>query len=242
MGTQPLPVPILAWDLPDFTPERRRLLRRLEQYFEILKLGHKAFWTITEGGHRVFDAVGSAWPKQLLIDIKIKDTAETVRGTTEAISDMPSVGMMTIDATVGPEAMAAAVRNFRGTDIQLFAVSVTTDMDDKACVRRFGKTVLKTVCSHAKLAKENGVDGIVCSGHELHELKARGIVNRRFLSLIPAIRFGGIEVAGDDQKRTCTLEQVVELGADYFVVGRAILARSEPWLAAQQLGKVFGLA
>ena len=65
------------------------------------------------------------------------------------------------------------------------------------------------------LAEQAGIDGVVCSPHELQLVKARDC----FLSVTPGIRLLQSE---DDQSRVMTPSEAIELGADYLVIGRPI--------------------
>ena len=70
------------------------------------------------------------------------------------------------------------------------------------------------------LAEKVGIDGVVCSPHELE------LVNKRdsLLSITPGIR---VKESDDDQKRIMTPKEAIELGADYLVVGRPITASKD---------------
>ena len=65
------------------------------------------------------------------------------------------------------------------------------------------------------LAESAGIDGIVCSPHELKLVKKRGTL----LSITPGIR---LQDSNDDQKRVMTPKEAINLGADYLVIGRPI--------------------
>ena len=82
----------------------------------------------------------------------------------------------------------------------------------------------------ARGAQNWGLDGVVCSGHEVAGIKA---ACPGFSCLCPGIRPSGS--VADDQRRTMTPAQAVAAGADYLVVGRPIIAASDPRAAAQQI-------
>ena len=65
------------------------------------------------------------------------------------------------------------------------------------------------------LAEESGIDGVVCSPHELTLVSKR----KSLLSITPGIR---LTLSDDDQKRVMTPKQAIDLGADYLVIGRPI--------------------
>ena len=65
------------------------------------------------------------------------------------------------------------------------------------------------------LAESSGIDGIVCSPHELKLVKKRSTL----LSITPGIR---LQDSNDDQKRVMTPKEAINLGADFLVIGRPI--------------------
>ena len=81
----------------------------------------------------------------------------------------------------------------------------------------------------AALARDAGCSGVVCSAHEVADLKS--FFGQDFLTLTPGIRPAG--EAHGDQKRVMTPAQAVAAGADYLVVGRPIVQASDPLAAAR---------
>src|SRR3546814_4112836 len=75
------------------------------------------------------------------------------------------------------------------------------------------------VCSSdlALLAQASGLDGVVCSPHEIASL--RRVCGPEFLLVVPGIRPSW--AAAGDQKRIMTPQQAVAAGADYLEIGRA---------------------
>ena len=70
---------------------------------------------------------------------------------------------------------------------------------------------------HLDLAEESGIDGVVCSPHELHLVAVRDSL----LSITPGIR---LRDSDDDQSRVMTPKEAIDLGANYIVIGRPITA------------------
>jgi orotidine-5'-phosphate decarboxylase len=83
----------------------------------------------------------------------------------------------------------------------------------------------------ARIAVEAGVDGLVCSPHEIARL--RRILPDQVKLVVPGIRPAGS--AGDDQKRVMTPKQALAAGADVLVVGRPITGAADPAAAARAL-------
>ncbi len=70
----------------------------------------------------------------------------------------------------------------------------------------------------AKLTKDSGLDGVVCSAMEAEQLKLS--LGKEFKLITPGIRPAGS--AQDDQQRIMTPEQAIRVGVDYLVIGRPI--------------------
>ena len=107
----------------------------------------------------------------------------------------------------------------------LIAVTVLTSMD-AAELTRLGvdKTPEEQVIYLANLAKESGLDGVVCSAQEAKKLEAE--LGADFKLVTPGIRPAGSDAG--DQKRIMTPKQAVEDGSDYLVVGRPITQSADP--------------
>jgi orotidine-5'-phosphate decarboxylase len=83
----------------------------------------------------------------------------------------------------------------------------------------------------AKLTKEAGLDGVVCSAQEAKVLKLT--LGQDFKLVTPGIRPVG--AASDDQKRIMTPEQAVDVGVDYLVIGRPITQADNPQQVLQSI-------
>jgi orotidine-5'-phosphate decarboxylase len=90
------------------------------------------------------------------------------------------------------------------------------------------KAGLAEVLQLAKLAKESGADGVVCSVWEAKRIKQR----YKLLTITPGIRK---KVSGDDQKRIASVQEALRNKSDYFVVGRPIVKSGDCLEAARQL-------
>ncbi|MBC5815373.1 MAG: orotidine-5'-phosphate decarboxylase, partial [Candidatus Eremiobacteraeota bacterium] len=83
----------------------------------------------------------------------------------------------------------------------------------------------------AALARDAGCSGVVCSAHEVHDLKS--FFGHDFLTLTPGIRPAGS--SHGDQKRVMTPALAVQAGSDYLVVGRPITEAADPLTAARDI-------
>jgi len=107
----------------------------------------------------------------------------------------------------------------------LIAVTVLTSMD-QAQLQAIGITTspMEHVLTLAKLTKQSGLDGVVCSAQEASMLKAR--LGNEFTLVTPGIRPAGAQ--SGDQKRVMTPRQAIDAGVDYLVIGRPITQSADP--------------
>ena len=189
-------------------------------------------------GLRLFTAEGPALLKQLtkmgkliFLDLKFHDIPNTVAGAVES-AVVHGVYMMTLHASGGRDMMLrAAEEATRLSKTQgnnrplLLAVTVLTSFKSGS-LKETGihSDITKQVLTLASLAKNSGMDGIVCSPQELELIKKE--FPKDFLAVTPGIR--PIWASADDQKRIMTPSQALQKGADYIVIGRPVIAAPDP--------------
>jgi orotidine-5'-phosphate decarboxylase len=110
--------------------------------------------------------------------------------------------------------------------MKLLAITQLTSTSQQVMNEEIGipGSVEECVIHYAKQAYQSGVDGIVCSGHEVSIVKE--ITLPPFLAVVPGIRFTNIST--DDQKRIVTPTEAIRRGADYLVIGRPITGAASP--------------
>jgi len=169
-------------------------------------------------------------------DLKLHDIPNTVAAATAALVRC-GASMINVHAAGGGEMMRAAAFAGREEALKknlspplLVAVTVLTSIDQKVFNREVGVPgeIVERVVAWALLAKEAGLDGVVASPREV--LAIREACGRDFVIVTPGVRPSG--TAQNDQKRTMTPRQALELGSDYLVVGRPITAAPDPAEAA----------
>jgi len=185
-------------------------------------------------GKEMFTYFGPAFVKELIdlgfdvfLDLKFHDIPNTVAKAVTAAAKM-GVWMVNVHASGGVEMMTKAkqaLEQFGDDAPLLIAVTVLTSMD-AAELSRLGvdKTPEEQVIYLAKLAKESGLDGVVCSAQEAKKLKAE--LGEDFKLVTPGIRPAGSDAG--DQKRIMTPKQAIEDGSDYLVIGRPITQAADP--------------
>ena len=96
------------------------------------------------------------------------------------------------------------------------------------------ETTSSDVLTLAKIGIDCGLDGVVCSAREAPLLRKE--INKDFVIVTPGIRPSG--VSSNDQKRTATVEEAIESGSNFLVIGRPILEAKDPVSLAEKLVSV----
>ena len=136
--------------------------------------------------------------------------------------------------------MRAAVEGLTrddGTRPLLIAVTQLTSVNQEILEKDLMiKERLADVVDHyAAVAKEAGLDGVVCSPHEAARVHEK--CGPEFITVTPGIRFG--DSKNDDQKRIMTPARAREAGSDYIVVGRPVTAADDPVAAYERCVREF---
>ena len=162
----------------------------------------------------------------VFLDLKFHDIPNTVARACEAACDL-GVWMLNVHATGGRKMMEAAKEAVTktGTDTALIAVTILTSMDqnDLDEIGMHGKPS-EFVSKLAQLAKDSGLDGVVCSPLEVEML--RNDIEGNYLLVTPGIRPADSDT--QDQKRIMTPEQAIQTGSSYLVIGRPITQSDDP--------------
>jgi orotidine-5'-phosphate decarboxylase len=186
--------------------------------------------TLTARGDRVF------------LDLKFHDIPNTVAGAVTSALSM-GVWMVNVHAS-GGRAMMAAAREAAdraaargGTRALVIAVTVLTSLDAAALAETgVADAPSAHVARLAALARESGLDGVVCSPQEIGLV--RNACGKDFLIVTPGIR--GTADAKGDQQRTATPAGAMQAGADFLVIGRPITAASDPRGSADRIAAEIG--
>ena len=170
-------------------------------------MGHKIIRFASEKGFKIF------------LDLKLHDIPNTVKKSIQGLTSLP-INLLTIHTSGGKDMMMAAMEAVSGTQIKVFGVTALTSLNNDDTKYIFQRTPSEHVNAMLDLAEEAGIDGVVCSPHELELVSNR----EALLSITPGIRF---QESDDDQKRVMTPKEAIELGADYLVIGRPITASKD---------------
>ncbi|MFK7995391.1 MAG: orotidine-5'-phosphate decarboxylase [Granulosicoccus sp.] len=219
----------------------RDFVSRVDPSLTRLKVGNQLF---TLGGPGLVEE----WQKagyDIFLDLKYHDIPNTVASAVQAAASL-GVWMVNVHASGGPAMLDAArdaVAQFdrsaeRGGGTRLIAVTVLTSLD-RSEMSAAGLDIdpAEQVERLARLARQAGLDGVVCSPHEVGLI--RSIAKANFLTITPGVRpdkDGEVPVsqitshggAPDDQRRTLTPYDAIVGGSDFLVIGRPITQAGSP--------------
>lgn len=164
---------------------------------------------------------------KVFLDLKFLDIPNTVRGAVRS-AVKSGADMLNIHAAGGMDMarIAVAARDEAASEMALtvkpllFAVTVLTSMQDVDSPMLQGRPAAEVALELARASQATGLDGVVCSGHEVAGIKAA--CGPGFLCLTPGIRVPDPTASPDDQRRVMTPEAAVAAGSDFLVVGRPI--------------------
>jgi len=204
----------------------------------MFKIGSQLF---TSAGPEAVREVAKLGPG-IFLDLKFHDIPNTVAGAVLASAAMPGVQLVNVHALGGAVMLRAAAQAVSasvamGADrTRLLAVTILTSMDHNATREvGIGGAPKARALKLARLAQQAGVDGVVASVQEAKAI--RKACGREFLIVTPGVRpkDKGVGKGKDDQTRTATPREAIQAGADFIVVGRPILAASDPRAAAEEV-------
>jgi len=207
----------------------KRLIGAVSPYVGGIKLGLEFFT------HHGAEGVKRVMPEgmPLFLDLKFHDIPNTVAGAVRALSGL-NIFMFTLHAGGGASMMRAAAEAAaqlptkpKSLGVTILTSMVEADMETLGIQLSIAQQVEKL----ATLAKQSGIDGAVCSPHEIAALRKK--LGNEFLLVVPGIRPAG--AAAGDQKRIMTPKEAMDLGASYLVIGRPITDAANPTAAAEDI-------
>jgi orotidine-5'-phosphate decarboxylase len=215
-----------------------KFAKQIADLVGMFKIGNQLF---TAAGPEAVRQVAQLGPG-IFLDLKYHDIPNTVAGAVLAAASLPGVQLLNVHALGGAAMLQAAAQSISagvpmGADRpRLLAVTVLTSMDNKSMKEvGIGGPAQSRVLQLAKLAKKAGADGVVASVQEAKAI--RKACGREFLIVTPGVRPKEAAATGkkDDQARIATPRAAITAGADFLVVGRPILAATDPRAAVQEI-------
>ena len=225
-----MPNPIcVAIDTPDLS-RALSLVKALRSHVGHVKIGMEFFYANGAAGYAAVAEAGIP----VFLDLKLHDIPNTVeQGLRSLMKLAPAPAIINVHATGGLDMMKAARTAVTGAT-KLIAVTILTSLsDDNIWAAGFdpARDTAEQALTLARLTQAAGLDGIVCSPHDLAGV--RKALPRAFLTVVPGIR--PADTAANDQKRIATPSAAIAAGADILVIGRAITGSADPAGAAQAI-------
>jgi orotidine-5'-phosphate decarboxylase len=217
----------LALDLPQLDPALA-ILRRVRGHIGGVKLGLEFF--CAHGHHGVHEVGKLGLP--VFLDLKLHDIPNTVAAAMQAIHVLEPA-LVTVHAS-GGRAMMEDAKAAAALGTRVIGVTLLTSLDEGDMTRTgIAGGAREHVLRLAELAMTAGLDGIVCSGHEVAQVREQW--KDGFL-VVPGVRVGTNGAADRaDQKRTVTPREARDAGASVLVVGRPITRAEDPLAAAKAI-------
>ncbi len=219
---------IVALDVPDCAA-LGKLLDRLDGRPAFYKVGLELF--VAEG-ERAVELVRARGGK-VFLDLKLHDIPETVARAVASAARVQAE-LLTLHTSGGYDMLARAAEAAAGR-VKLLGVTVLTSLaEDDLRAEGVEQTIPEMVRARARIAARAGIDGLVCSPHEIEA--AHGAAPG-LLIVVPGIRPTAAPGTAkkDDQKRVATAGQAITNGADYLVVGRPVRDAADPAAAFDEL-------
>lgn len=171
---------------------------------------------------------------KVMLDLKMFDIPNTVKGGIRSACRL-GVDLVTVHTLGGERMIRAAAEAIHesgsegGATPKLFGITILTSMEQGE-LPGYTQDLATFAGELAASGKSWGLDGVVCSGHEVHTIKNRC---PDLLCLTPGIR--PASGSSDDQRRVMTPAEAVRAGSDYLVVGRPITKADNPAEAARAI-------
>lgn len=225
---------IFALDAASFE-EAESWIGLLSGHVGMFKVGKELF---TAAGPKIVDSI-KLRGQRVFLDLKFHDIPNTVARAAESAVRL-GVDMFNVHASGGSKMIsetvdavrAAAAKNGQAKPIVLAVTVLTSLNDDDLREIGFEKTTNDLVLRLARMAQKAGADGVVASPQDISALRAS--LGDDFILVTPGIR-SAQDAVKDDQKRTLSAQEAVQLGADYIVVGRPIRKAADPLAACLQI-------
>jgi len=200
------------------------------------RLPQVTFWKV---GLELFISAGSTIitelkqrRKKVFLDLKLHDIPNTVAAACR-VAVKYEVDFLTVHAVGGRTMLKAAQAEVNGSSTKLLAVTLLTSISARelAFDLKIPIELPEYALDLALMAQDCGIEGAVCSPHEVENLRSH--LGHNFDLVTPGIRLAdGLK---HDQQRVMTPKRAIALGANYLVIGRPITTASDPMEVWQQI-------
>lgn len=214
----------VAIDTPDMD-RARSIAAAVKRHAGGLKLGLEFF--CHNGRHGVLELAELGLP--IFLDLKLHDIPNTVAKSIQALAPI-TPAVLTVHAA-GGRAMLEDAKAAAPVGTKVVAVTVLTSLDGNDLASIGVKNDSHSQVEQlAALAKEAGLDGIVCSGNEVAAARKKW---KDGFFVVPGIRPANAHVG--DQKRIMTPRAAIDAGASILVIGRPVTGAEDPALALREI-------
>ena len=212
---------IVAIDLSNFN-KAISLVKKLKNEVFAFKIGHEFFYNFGIEGYK---KIYKICPK-IFLDLKLHDIPNTVEKGLKAILKLKPI-LTTIHLSGGDEMQRASIIN-NNKNTKILGITILTSLNKKQTLKYYKERDINTlVKKFAKNAKQNNLNGLVCSPLEIEIV--RKTVGKKMILVVPGIRPENTALnKSDDQKRILTPKESIKLGANYLVIGRPIVESKNP--------------
>ena len=209
---------IVALDNKDLS-KTIKLVKILKNEVYAFKIGYQFFFNFGLVGYK---KIYTICPK-IFLDLKLHDIPNTVKNGLEALIKIKPI-LTTIHISGGDEMMRST--KFKQNITKVLGVSILTSLDSIQIKKYYNQNdISMLVKKFAIAAKENKLDGVVCSPNEIKHIRKQ--VGKDFIIVTPGIRIDN-KLKRDDQKRVATPKKAIKMGANYLVIGRPITESKNP--------------
>jgi orotidine-5'-phosphate decarboxylase len=225
---------VFPLDLPTYD-QAMSYVERLKGRVGLFKVGLELF--ISQGPD-ILKGIRDAGGAGIFLDLKLHDIPATVQRAFMAAS-RHGPEFVSVHCDEGEEVLKGVAEGNPG-HTRILAITVLTSLNqDKLMAlgyeERYARDISALVLLKARMAREAGCHGVVCSGLEVAMIRRE--MGPDFIAVTPGIRPAWTIVAGDDQQRIVTPADAVRNGSDYVVIGRPIRDAEDPADAAERVAE-----
>ena len=221
---------IVALDLDNIS-KALRIVKELKKEVYAFKIGHEFFYNFGITGYKKIYNIS---PK-IFLDLKLHDIPNTVQKGLKAILKLKPI-FTTIHISGGDDMQKISLlKNNKKTKI--IGVTILTSLDEKQTFKYYKeKKVEILVKKFANYAKKNNLSGLVCSPLEIKLVRKE--VGKKMILVVPGIRPKKNSLnKKDDQKRTLSPKEAINLGANFLVIGRPIIESKNPLETIKEINR-----
>ena len=174
-------------------------------------------------GSVVFNALGKLFLQsisqrgfKIFLDLKLHDIPNTVHQTILGFNDC-EIDMLTVHLSGGEEMLSKAMLAGKSINAKVIGVSILTSLEEADTLALFDNSLDDQIRNLFNIALKTNIDGIVCSPHEIEI--SNTILGPDAIKITPGIRDVKAE---DDQARTMSAKEAIQMGSTFLVIGRPI--------------------